>query len=296
MSILSEFKVPIRKATGLPKKVYLVLSGGGINYIAHAGAVSALEAAGVEIAGCGGASAGAIVSAFVCGRKEPDTDLKDIIMRTIPGLHVSLGARMFPWRRPYGLNTGKGLVQAFERELLSKMYKARKPLAIVTCPLWRRQKVWTSWSQDRKTREESLPRVVRASMAVPGLFTPIYLDGHPHIDGGLSSNFPIDDISFPDPTIPILGLKIQSVGEKEELRSIWDYIGAVVNTAIHSNESEDIDDAAASGTPWIEIEVPPGSLNLDIDEATAHTLWRCGVESVEDWRDTRRRMLPFLRV
>jgi len=40
--------------------------------------------------------------------------------------------------------------------------------------------------------EGSLVEAIRASLSVPGLFTPVWLDGHLCIDGGVSNPLPVD--------------------------------------------------------------------------------------------------------
>ncbi len=49
--------------------------------------------------------------------------------------------------------------------------------------------------------EGYLPEAVRASMAIPSVFTPEVIDGIPYIDGGVKNNFPVDlmkEIYHPD--------------------------------------------------------------------------------------------------
>ncbi len=40
----------------------------------------------------------------------------------------------------------------------------------------------------------SLPQAIRASMALPGLFSPTDVDGRTLIDGGITSNLPIETV------------------------------------------------------------------------------------------------------
>ena len=40
----------------------------------------------------------------------------------------------------------------------------------------------------------NLARVMRASMAIPAIFTPVEIDGHVLIDGGESENLPVQTV------------------------------------------------------------------------------------------------------
>ena len=46
--------------------------------------------------------------------------------------------------------------------------------------------------KDYVFRKGSLPLAMRASMAIPAVFTPVRLDSMVLIDGGLNDNFPVD--------------------------------------------------------------------------------------------------------
>lgn len=279
----------------LPRRALLVLSGGGRNYLALAGAVQRLEDLGVEVVAIAGVSAGAIVAALVAARRDR-LPLWDVVRKTLPGSKIPLSRRLMPWRRPYGMYGGAELVREFERRLVPAFGVARIPLGILTAQLGVGDIWWSSWL----TPEESIARVVRASMAVPGLFTPVLLDGYWHVDGGVASNFPLDDVPWPSHLrgVPVLGLKVQALtggGGRRQVGGVLDYLGAVVDTAIRSNEREDLDDARGDGTPWIPVPVPGDSLDLEVSVEDARGLWRLGRQAVDDWVRTRRRMLEVAR-
>lgn len=286
----SSISVPLRLV--LPRRVLLVLSGGGRNYVALAGAVQRLQDLGVEVVAIAGVSAGAIVAALVAARRDR-LPLWDLIRKTLPGSKIPLSRRLMPWRRPYGMYGGSELVREFERRLVPAFGVARMPLAILTAQLGVGQVWWSSWL----TPEEEIARTVRASMAVPGLFTPVLLDGHWHVDGGLASNFPLDDVPWPQHLRgeAVLGLKVNALGGggRRSLGGLLDYLGAVVDTAIRANEREDIEDVKS---PWISVDVVGDSLDLEVTVEDARVLWQLGRQAVDDWVRTRRRMLEVARV
>jgi NTE family protein len=73
----------------------------------------------------------------------------------------------------------------------------------------------------------SLARAIRASVSVPGLFTPVWIDGHLLIDGGVSSPVPVDvtrklgadiviavDVLVSPAEVPLTGIPIPDYRER----------------------------------------------------------------------------------
>ena len=62
----------------------------------------------------------------------------------------------------------------------------------------------------------SLVQAVRASMAIPAVFSPVYLDRHVLVDGGLTRNFPVEEVKNMDADVVIgsyTGFRIMSEEE-----------------------------------------------------------------------------------
>ena len=63
----------------------------------------------------------------------------------------------------------------------------------------------------------SLAEAIRASMAIPTVFTPVEIDGHLLVDGGLVRNFPVEEIIDMGADI-VIGVFVSSdLSSKEEL-------------------------------------------------------------------------------
>ncbi|MGB5980638.1 MAG: patatin-like phospholipase family protein [Nonlabens sp.] len=155
----------------------LVLSGGGHRGVAHAGALKAMQEQGFEADKISGVSAGAIVGAMYAANYSPE-DILDLFKK-IKLFSFSTFARR-----------GAGLVstQAFHNILLDyfpddSFESLSKELHITAANLiTARKKVFKSG--------RLIPAIL-ASSAVPGVFTPIEIDGQLYTDGGILDNFPV---------------------------------------------------------------------------------------------------------
>ena len=73
-----------------------------------------------------------------------------------------------------------------------------------------------------------LPQAIRATMAIPGYFTPVSLDGKVLVDGGMVNNFPTDIAKAQGADI-IIGVDIQNdLMEAEELKSLPQIFNQVI--------------------------------------------------------------------
>jgi len=86
------------------------------------------------------------------------------------------------------------------------------PFTAVASDIERRKEVWLS--------RGSLLDAVRASMSIPGLFTPVVLDGHLLVDGGLMSPLPLAPAHHHRPeqivAVTLSGAAERRAAEREE--------------------------------------------------------------------------------
>lgn len=184
----------------------LVLSGGGARGLSHAGAIQALEEIGYRPDLVVGASMGAIVGALYAAGHSPD-EIRDIIAREnwlerFAAEPMLVGAERHP-RRPllgFGISSGRfygGFLSSsgINQRLIELLFDAgvRAHNDFDSLPI--RYRAVTA---DLATGEEfvvargDLPRAVRASMAVPGVFAPVrWHDDRILIDGGVANNLPV---------------------------------------------------------------------------------------------------------
>jgi NTE family protein len=161
------------------KRVALVLGAGGARGLAHVGVIQAIEARGYEVAGIAGASMGALVGGiYAAGRLEEYSEWARGLERgdVLKLLDFAFG---FP-----GLIRGERVIGAL-RELVGDHLIEDLPIpyTAVATDLASQREVWLTRGK--------LFDAVRASIAIPMIFTPQMLDGRELVDGGLLAPIPI---------------------------------------------------------------------------------------------------------
>lgn len=159
------------------KKVGIALSGGSTYGIAHIGVLAALEEAHIRIDCVSGTSAGALVGAclaFGLSAREMRERTSALDWKKLSKFTFS---RM-------GLKSNEPMA-TFLTDMLGEVHieDAKIPLAIVATNIENHQMV--------TLRKGALNVAVRASTSIPGLFTPVEMDGQLLVDGGLTENVPL---------------------------------------------------------------------------------------------------------
>jgi NTE family protein len=159
-------------------RIGLALGSGAARGWAHIGVMRALEAEGITphvVAGC---SIGAFVGAAVATGNL--AKLGNWVERLTWQSVVSLMDVSFRG----GLIKGEKLIQHFEREFVDLDFSELKlPFACVATELQTGREIWL--------RNGSVAKAVRASIALPGLFAPVYESGRLLVDGGLVNPVPV---------------------------------------------------------------------------------------------------------
>lgn len=228
--------------THVRPKIGLVLSGGAAKGIAHIGVLKVLKKAGIHVDYVAGTSMGSIIGAFYAMGYDPDTiekifltsDWLSILTDEIPRSSYSVDEKeekqryivSFPLmeylpKLPSGLKAGHNISNLLARYTLPYMNIRNfndlpKPFACIAVNLETGKEVVLDSGH--------LEECIRASMAIPTVFTPVEIDGKLLVDGGLVNNFPADQLKAMGADIIIgvnLGFKPYS---KEELYSLTSII------------------------------------------------------------------------
>jgi len=159
-------------------RIGLALGSGSARGWAHIGVIRALADAGIEPDLVCGTSIGALVgAAYVAGELDRlETWVRGLRPQTVVGfLDLSLNG---------GLIKGEKLITFFREHFVDRdIQDLARPFAAVATDLAHGREVWL--------REGGVSDAVRASIALPGLFTPVRRDGAWLVDGGLVNPVPV---------------------------------------------------------------------------------------------------------
>ncbi|AOJ04253.1 patatin-like phospholipase family protein [Burkholderia mayonis] len=190
----------------------LVLSGGGARGYAHVGVLKVLEANRIPVDCIAATSMGAVVGGlYATGmtaqemqRRLSQVNLADIAFDVTD--RAALPQKKREDDRLYidsltigfdskGFKAPVGLVQGNRLQALLANWTAAVP---TNQPFDRLPIPYRAIATDLQTGQKvvldhgSLPLAIRASMALPGLFSPTEIDGRALVDGGLVGNLPVD--------------------------------------------------------------------------------------------------------
>jgi NTE family protein len=159
--------------------VALVLGAGGARGFAQIGVIEALEARGLHVVAIAGSSSGALVGGLYAAGRLPD------FRKWLLGLSRTAMLRMLdPVFGQPSLFGGERLIQALREQAGNhRIEQLAIPFTAVAVDLMRQREVWL--------RDGDLWDAVRASIAIPGIFTPHVVRGRALVDGGLLAPLPI---------------------------------------------------------------------------------------------------------
>ncbi len=195
------------------KKTALVLGGGGARGYAHIGVIKALEEAGIGIDMIVGTSIGAIVGAgYASGLtvEELESVAGSMTMRKfIELMDISVSSQ--------GLIKGKG-ISDFLRQTVKKQSfeELNLPFYTVSTNILTGEKIVIG--------EGDLINAVMASMAIPGLFTPIRYEDKILVDGTLVDFLPIK-VAIQNGAENVIAVNVSSdVDGMSSLSKIYSYV------------------------------------------------------------------------
>lgn len=163
----------------LPNRVALALGSGGARGLAHIGVIQALEARGLRIIAIAGSSMGALVGGIhAAGRLDDYSEWARALERSDVARLLD-----FAFGHP-GLIKGEKVIGVM-REMVGDHLIEDLPIAFtaVATDLAAQREVWLT--------EGRLFDAIRASIAIPMLFTPHRLGGRELVDGGLLAPVPM---------------------------------------------------------------------------------------------------------
>jgi NTE family protein len=237
-------------------KVGLVLSGGGAKGFAYIGLLKVLEEVNMPIDYIGGSSMGAITAALYSVGYSPETIAKIVRELDWDGFisdvqerkYIAYEEKLFSDKYIYTLPIkdknialGKSLNTSFNIDMIfnnlflpvahiNDFNDLPIPFLCIGTDLFTGEAVVLN--------EGNLARAVRASMAIPGYFSPTEYNGKYLIDGGVVNNYPAVQVKEMGADI-IIGGNTQSklIGDIDDMGSIKDILSQVVSfSRVEANE------------------------------------------------------------
>lgn len=164
----------------LSRPVGLALGGGAARGWAHVGAIRALEETGLQICAVAGTSIGALVGAFyAAGRLDALEELGAELNR------LEMARLMDPAPAGGGLFSGNKVCELLCTQLpVCEIEELSLPFAAISVDL--------STGDEVVFRSGDLVAAIRASISIPGIFSPVHHAGQRLVDGGLVNPLPVD--------------------------------------------------------------------------------------------------------
>ena len=186
------------------KEISLVLGSGGARGLAHIGAIRVLEAHGLQIRSLAGSSMGALIAGFYAAGKLDDYEawVRELTeFNVLRFLDIAWGGSGM-LKGDMLMDTLKDFIGDYRIEDLPI------PLTIVATDVRARKEVWIN--------EGSLFDAIRATIAVPTVFTPHIIKGRQLLDGGILNPVPIAP-TLQDSTDAIIAVSVS--GEPKKLKT-----------------------------------------------------------------------------
>src|SRR5262245_59754066 len=257
--LLPLFSLQAQETQPRRRVIGIALSGGGALGLAHIGVLRYLEEHRIPVDRIAGTSMGGLLGGLYATGHDAaqiekivrETDWSDLL-RTTPKFEDRSVAEKQEWNRitgpyslrfvkgfalPSGFNTARPLVLLLSRETAA--YSEVQHFDDLPIPF---RCVATDLVSGEAfvLSEGYLPRALRATMAIPGIFTPVEWDGRVLSDGGLVNNLPTDVAkAMGAETIIGVTLRIKPSGA-EELSSVTGILRQSVNVAVVQNELRNV--------------------------------------------------------
>nr|WP_240702323.1 patatin-like phospholipase family protein [Trinickia terrae] len=207
------------------------MGGGAARGWAHIGAIRALHEAGIVPDVVCGTSIGALVGAVYA-----NGDL-DWLEEWVSLLTWQTVVRLLDLQISGGLLGGKKVIQLFAKRFNGCEIGALKiPYAAVATELDTGREIWL---QDGRVVE-----AVRASIAIPGLFTPVWHEGVWLVDGGLSNPVPVSAARAMRADFVI------AIDLTNDLLNGRDLGGFVAEPPVHAPDAPPPGSVRRNGKPW----------------------------------------------
>ncbi|MBD2093435.1 patatin-like phospholipase family protein [Microcoleus sp. FACHB-1515] len=283
------------------ERAYVVFQGGGALGVAHFGAWQAI-ARDFEIIGVAGTSSGAIVAALCAAGVTPNKTFESFKLN----LPKIVGHKGFLWslidvvcRTLFGrdaANDGnrfqRWLEQQFEQSELKKgeitfeeLYQRNRIyLEVVACDLKDGDTNSIVFSPDIR-KNISVPRAVRASISLPGIFKTLRIGNREFVDGGLKLNFPIETLyqKAKSANCVLIGVRFRKSPRSFNSSNIWQVFSKSYELVMSNSSPVTQEVKSYPKCKIIEIDDQGlNPLNFKLSEEQLEKLRQVGREAAEE--------------
>ena len=240
---------------GTRPKIGVALEGGGALGLAHIGVLQWFEDHHIPIDYVAGTSMGGLVGGLYAMGKSPkeladlvehqnwdlilagQTPYEDLSFRRKEDLRAFPNALVVGlrngWSLPAGLNAGHQISLLIDRETLP--YSEISSFDQLPIPF---RCVATDLVSGKKEvfQNGSLAKAMRATMSIPGLFSPVREGEKVYVDGGLVGNLPTDVVRKMGADV-VIAVHLETAPVKaEDIQSLFSVLGRSIEVVIHENE------------------------------------------------------------
>lgn len=207
-------------------KLGVALSGGGARGLAHAGALKAIEEAGLRPDIIAGVSAGSIVAVMYSAGISPDRILE-----------LFSNGRFSDFAE---FSIGKGGLLKMDRfiRVIAKSLGAYKRLEDLPIPTF----IGTTDFDHGvavEFHEGDISPIIKASCSIPVVFPPVSIGGTAYVDGGVLRNLPAWTIR--DKCERLIGINVSPLGRVKTDPSIFEIAMRSYSLLAKANQKQDMD-------------------------------------------------------
>lgn len=241
-------------------RIGLVLAGGGAKGAAHVGVLKVLEEMRIPVDYVAGTSMGSIIGGLYASGMSPQEiereiqtiDWKDVFRdepnREDRSFRRKQDDALYVFKAKPGFNEGKIEIplayvhgQKFDLQLnrLTARVSNIKDFDRLPIP-FRAVATDLETGQEVVLKSGNLARSLRASMAVPGAFDPVDIDGKLLVDGGISNNVPVSVARAMGADIVIVSDLGSDMLTRDQITSALSVAGQMVNFLFALNSQEQL--------------------------------------------------------
>jgi NTE family protein len=213
------------------KTFALALGGGGARGLAHIAVIEALDEMGVKPVAIAGTSIGALVgAAYAAGLSGKDlrhhviglAHQRGEIRRRLVAARAGRLTDVFSrgWRQATQLDAEKFCAQFLPETVPEDFSALAIPLTVMATDLYRREEVAFTTGP--------LRIAVAASIAIPGLFRPVAIDGRILVDGGATNPLPFDQLTGRADVVAAVDVFGIPSAERADMPGTWEAVYTTV--------------------------------------------------------------------